>query len=291
MNYLKEINAFYDWLLYNSLPTGAIALWHALMSINNKASWADEFTVANLVLQGLTGLSRQGLDKARNILIQKGLIQYKKGVSNQAGKYRLISLDSQKVGTPVVTQQDIKKSNKDIECQKVGTVVDTIGAQEESQEGHSSSTLNKLNQTKLNINTSTSTEGKVFNLDEEFSELAKLYQQVIGQPNGLTAEWINSVKGTYGSEWVKNAMLEAETRGKRTKKYIEGILENWKVNGGMKLSSDKDNNQAKKVTANKTRFHNFEQRSDKYTAEQLEEAAARKRRAHMEKLKKQNEAL
>ncbi|NLY44751.1 MAG: hypothetical protein GX053_01985 [Tissierella sp.] len=203
MNYIKEINSFYDWLLYNPLPTGAIALWNALMSINNKAGWADEFTVANLVLQGITGLSRQGLDKARNMLIQKGLIEYKKGTSNQAGKYKIIKFDSQKVGTVVDTAVVTKTQEDNVECKKVGTVVGTKAYTELSQQGHNSSTLNKLNKTKLNdINTSTSTDDKISNSDSEFTELAKLYQQCGFDVDGLTSEWILGVKELYGFEWV-----------------------------------------------------------------------------------------
>lgn len=128
MNYIKQLNGFYDWLIYNTLPTGAIALWHALVAVNNKAGWADEFTVANIVLQGMTGLSRQGIDNARNILIQKGLIIYKKGSSNKAGRYRLLNF----------------------ECKKIGTEIDTSGAKEYTQKKPDSSTLNKQNKTKQN---------------------------------------------------------------------------------------------------------------------------------------------
>lgn len=51
------------------------------------------------------------------------------------------------------------------------------------------------------------------------------------------------------------------------------------------------NYSSNKNKARKTRFHNFEGRTDKYTADQLESVAERKRREHSEKLKKQNEAL
>ena len=283
MNYIKEMNSFYDWLLYNTLPTGAIALWHALMSINNKAGWVDEFTVANLVLQNLTGLSRQGLDKARNILIQRGLIQYKKGSSNQAGRYKIIRFDSQKVGTVVVTgPKDI-----DVECNKVGTVVVTVGAQEEAQQGHNSSTLNKLNETKLNyINTSTNTESDPLVIDEEFSELARLYQKAGFEVNGFTSGWLQDVIEKYTFEWVKNAILEAERQGARKKPYLEKILNNWKTWGGMKLSTDK--NQPKVVVAaKKTRFHNFKGVAEDYTTDQIEDVVARKRREAKERMQKE----
>lgn len=276
MNYLKEMNAFYDWLMYNSLPTGAIALWHALMAINNKAGWAIEFTVANIVLQGMTGLSRQGLDRARNILIQKGLIEYKKGTSNQAGKYKMTSFDSQKVGTVVDTKVDTGKVTENLECKIIGTEHDTKRTDYDTQSGHSSSTLNKLNKTKLNICSSTTTDQEEF-FDNEFSELAKLYQQCIGQPNGLTAEWIENLLKDFGFEWSKNAFLIAEKQGKRTKRYVEGILQNWKRGGGMKLESDAVANSENVSKPKKTRFHTAEQRTSKYTTEELEKIAEKKR--------------
>ena len=46
MNYLAEIKAFYDRLELSPQPNTVIALWHALMSIANKAGWPDTFTVA-----------------------------------------------------------------------------------------------------------------------------------------------------------------------------------------------------------------------------------------------------
>lgn len=295
MNYIREMNSFYNWLLYNPLPTGAIALWHSLMAINNKAGWADEFTVANIVLQGMTGLSRQGLDRARNTLVQKELILYKKGTSNQAGKYKIISLDCNKVGTVVVTQQDTEDSEKVLDCKIIGTEQDTRRTENDTQGGHNSSTLNKLNETKLNdINNNNTEQEKLDDkfIDKEFSELVKLYQNCIGQPNGLTADWVESLKNEFGFEWVKNAMLEAESQGVRTKAYVTRILSNWKAWGGMKLSTDKANNQNKGIpAAKKTRFHTAESRTDKYSNDQLEDAMTRKRREHVEKMNKQKGAL
>lgn len=77
-------------------------------------------------------------------------------------------------------------------------------------------------------------------LAEDFKEIVSVYQQVIGQPNGLTPQWIEEILKEYGAVWVKSAMLEAEKRGKRTKKYVEGILQNWKRGGGIKIRSDTD---------------------------------------------------
>lgn len=76
--------------------------------------------------------------------------------------------------------------------------------------------------------------------EEEFKEIAKLYQVCIGQPNGLTADWIDNHLEEYGFEWLKNALLITEEQGKRSKAYVNSILNNWKTSGGMKLGGKKD---------------------------------------------------
>lgn len=79
MDYIRQILAFDDYLMYNQgLSSGQIALWRALMSINNKARWSEWFTASNQTLETLSGLSRQGINKNRNILKQLGLIDFRR---------------------------------------------------------------------------------------------------------------------------------------------------------------------------------------------------------------------
>ena len=92
MNYLHELNAFRDWTLLNKPTTSEIVLWYALMSINNMTGWKQQFTVANQTVQLMTGLSKATLDRARNKLIQKGLLKYFPGNTRQAGTYELVSI-------------------------------------------------------------------------------------------------------------------------------------------------------------------------------------------------------
>lgn len=89
MNYIAELNAFHDYLLLNQLSTSEIALWHALVHINNKTMWKTEFAASNLMLQQLTGLSISGITSARNKLKQRGVLEYTPGKARQAGKYHL----------------------------------------------------------------------------------------------------------------------------------------------------------------------------------------------------------
>lgn len=267
-----------DWLEINPLEANTQALWFHIMAIANKSGWPEWFTIANLTLMAKVGISENTLNKHRNILIQKGRIEYKNQGKQKAGKYRIISFTS----NTEVKQEDNNSvtSNNEVSHEVNHEVNREVNP----------SALYKLNETKQNICNSTTTEIEKESFDEEFKELAKLYQKCGFDVNGLTPDWLLDLKERFGFDWVKNAILEAEKRGKRTKKYVEGILQNWKASGGMKLSTDQDKTQ-NTVQAKKTKFHNFKQRSDKYSADELEAVAERKRQEYMEKLKKQSEAL
>lgn len=92
MNYIAEIKAFYDRLEINPLPSPAIALWHALMSIANKTGWQQEFTVAVSILVLKSGLNAQAIKRARNRLEQDGFIAWRSRGGNQSAIYHINSL-------------------------------------------------------------------------------------------------------------------------------------------------------------------------------------------------------
>ena len=89
MNYITEIKSFYDWLETNTMTTSGIALWHALMHINNKTAWSSEFGVAMSVLEIKTGLKRATIKNARNNLVQAGRITYKERSGGRATMYKI----------------------------------------------------------------------------------------------------------------------------------------------------------------------------------------------------------
>jgi hypothetical protein len=95
MNYLEQIVGFHRWKEVNPLPASAIALWHELMAVCNKAGWPEEFTVPNAVLQSNAGVSRKEFDRARQMLTDLGRIHYKKSHRvNNAGKYSINNFPS-----------------------------------------------------------------------------------------------------------------------------------------------------------------------------------------------------
>lgn len=90
MNYLKQVNTFFELLIANPLSANAQCLYFNLLNINNRCNWSEEFTTANSTLMAFTNLNKQALYRARNELIQKKYIDFKKGVNqNQSGRYKI----------------------------------------------------------------------------------------------------------------------------------------------------------------------------------------------------------
>lgn len=121
MNYILELKAFHDSLLMNDLSTGQIALWYALMYINNKCNWTEWFSVSNQVLSIQTGLSRSGILKARNELKQKGYIDFRpKGT--EATLYKVIPMSNSKQGSVQDSTQDGVQGSTQVSVQDSNTL-------------------------------------------------------------------------------------------------------------------------------------------------------------------------
>jgi DnaD/phage-associated family protein len=199
MNFFKEFNAFRDYLMINRLATGQIALWYALMQINNMTGWTEWFTSANQTLQLMTGLSRQGLDKARNQLVQVGLIEYVSGTTRQASKYKIkpIMLNSRLISSQVV---DKSASNQESNGRLIGSTL--------------------LDLDKDYISTTSS-----------YERARKIFQNEIGIMTAMIDQRLCDDVDVFTSLWVENAIYVASKRGKRSYAYVHGVLDGWKADG------------------------------------------------------------
>lgn len=203
MNYIKQINTFYKLIQDNPLSSNAQCLYNYLLNKCSELGWKSEFSVSNLIVCGFTSLSRQALDRARNELIQKGYLKYKKGYSNQAGKYLLVCFDTQND-----TQDNI---------------------QNDIQGGHKVSTLNKLKETKQKENIS-------------MQSVIDFYDQNINLITPFEFQKLQDFSNME-SELIIFAMQKAVTANKRNFNYIDGILKNWKVKGISTLIQAKNEEQ------------------------------------------------
>lgn len=78
VNFVREIMAF-DYSIAGKLTKGPIALWYALFNEFNRNGYAQWFPVSISWLQSHSGLSAAAVYKARNVLKQEGLIDFRKG--------------------------------------------------------------------------------------------------------------------------------------------------------------------------------------------------------------------
>lgn len=195
MNYIKQVNAFYKLLPNNPLSSNAQCLYFYLLNKNNELGWIKEFTVSNMIVCGFTSLSRQALDRARNELKIKGYIDYKKGFSNQAGKYLIVCFD---------TQNDIQSETQDNTQNKI---------QDNTQGGHKVCTLTKQNKTKQNKTRSSS---------------IKFYMENINPL--ITAhevEILDSYSNKMPEDLIIHAIQEAIEHKAMNMKYIKSILDRY----------------------------------------------------------------
>lgn len=221
MNYLMESKAFYASIELNQLSTGQIALWHALLDINNQLQWQEWFSVPNIVLQLHTGMSVQGINKARNVLKQLGYIDFKTTGNRKATKYRLLTL--------LGTNSSSNSSNNSSSNGSSNSCSDSSS---------NSSTLNKQNKTKQNKTKSSEKSQATphhskpkFSDDSREMKLAMYLFAKIKENNSEHRELTDSQKQT----WADHIRLMIE-RDHRTPQQIKGMIDwcqnddFWKVN-------------------------------------------------------------
>lgn len=214
MNYLAEILAFYDLVQVKQLSTGQIALWHALMAINNRCTWIEWFTVPNLTLELNTGMSRSGVLKARNALKQYGLIDFKVN-GTKATNYKMITIakskqESNQIGKQVSTQ-DGKQVGKQVR-----------------------NTLNKRKETKLKKESKKKAYGE--------------YQHVL-----FSDEEYEKLKAYFPRDYEKRIQSLDEYIQKSGKKYKDFLLtlKTWARRDGYVPPNEKETNEKEK---NKDKF-------------------------------------
>lgn len=108
MKYINQLNAYWNWVKLNSIPSKAGYLYFALLDCANTAGWKQEFNAPNSTLQAMAGLDKNGLSRNRNILIQQGLIEYRQGNRGSSGIYKLVPLYGNQNDTNSDTQTEPK---------------------------------------------------------------------------------------------------------------------------------------------------------------------------------------
>ena len=238
MDYFKQRRAYRNFKMYEaSVSNGQNNLYRELLDYANDEGKLDvQFRMKNSALLSLTGLSEPGLDKARNSLVQLGLIKYVRGKKNvKPPEYRIINLYSRLAGYPTSNPTTSHKSRP--------TGLDEVG-QPVGQGGGQPVEHKEL----------TSTDPYLTDTDSYDDDEGVTREQVIndwtnlwGFPNGIARpeidEWLEEFKPEVIAYaiWVAG---EHQIGSNACLKYVRAIVAGWKKRNITTLE------QAKKAAAN-----------------------------------------
>lgn len=106
MNYIKHINMFFEMATGEGLSLKALGLYMVLLDKWNKLKFIETFRMTNSIIMSITNCSLYELRTARKELEEKKYIIYEKGRIGQAGTYKIINLEKEKI------KKDKKSSEK-----------------------------------------------------------------------------------------------------------------------------------------------------------------------------------
>lgn len=279
MNYLKQVLALNQLQLRDPLSKGQYMLFHALMNVNNDCGWIEWFEVASIRLELFSQMSREGVQKARKELIERGLIEFKSN-GTRAGSYRLKKLyeDSTQTSTQVSTQDSTQISTQtNTEIEPLSTPLTTriekntqMSTQDSTQGGTQGSTqdstpLNKLNKTKLNKSKVNSCSSDTEISDEKSSDkddnkttenVFEFYQKNFGILSSFIQEdilyWIRDIGDGLVLEALKRALEQNKEYG-----YAKKIMQSW-VRKGIDSLEKAEAERVQFIRANEKRGNSYQ---------------------------------
>ncbi|WP_429975481.1 DnaD domain protein [Enterococcus sp. DIV0086] len=227
---------------------------------NDEEKLDDWFPLKNSALTDLTGLSTQGVAKARNSLIQMNLIKYRPGKKNaEKPQYKILPLYNKRLSKSVTTS--LTKNNEENgentpKCDKQFTTSVTAGSQVVAQ-----TVVQPVAQTVEHKDlTSTVTildkDNKYIYQDDDDIGVYEFIQKSWGKPptgllQGALGPWIKE----WGPEMVLYAFklsYENSVEMSGLKNYVEVILKNWKKRDIRTLEEAAKAQEAFKATSKKS---------------------------------------
>ena len=272
MDLFKLIREFYIQQSVNPLSTGQIALWHGLVYQCNQLGWPSEFNMPNRTLETLTGLSRQGIVKARNALKQSGLIDFQtNGV--KATTYSVIDI-SRKLSTSnsrqPSSQADDSMSNSRQHSRQPSRQHSLQGSLQPSRQH--SSTYTKQDETKLDKTKRQQTTAPVKATERPTEEPSSSSSSILdicnfwedngfGQLSPFTREslvdWVDDMRKAGSPEpekLVLKALKTAVESNVRNYKYVNGILKNWESKRLLTAAAVEANDSERKANQPQRRY-------------------------------------
>ncbi|MGJ9459599.1 DnaD domain-containing protein [Oceanobacillus sp. CF4.6] len=223
MNYIKQVNAFYNHLETNPLSASAANLWHVLIHVNNRAGWRQEFTAAMPMLCYKANLTDSTFKRARRELQEKGYIRVTSRGGNRAASYQIISLD--------------RMGNEDANATVFGMNEREGSSASDHATSHMDQSMDRNVDHKMNHIVSGKADPLIKqkktkqNVTTNPTDAIQFSQENFGVVSPYVAEdmihWINDV----GESLFLYAMKRALERGRANWGYVKAILDAWVKKG------------------------------------------------------------
>ena len=195
INYIAEINAFHAWLEDHALSSNSILLWFSLLHYCNMTGWRESFNLSMSEIEQDTHMKRRSIERARAELEEAGLIK----VSRRGRQSPVYAIHFFGVC-------DASNENP------IGVGDASIGVCDHIPK-----------ETYKRINAKESSDQKI--IVEHFQKTIHPLQ------SGSESEMLLSLLEEYGKDLCIKAIDRAVLRGKRTIKYVAGILKRWSQDG------------------------------------------------------------
>ena len=265
MNYEREALALIDRMMAKPLTAHEIALWHALAAISARCGKSEGLSVPMDLLKVYTGSSKDSVERARNGLKTKGLIDWQSQRGRKAPLYTLYGVAAQTAAqrapqsapqsaaqaaaqpapqsTPLYTTAI--NSSREIRAQgaaqgaarSVGPVAGNSGAQSVAQgaaqgvgpvAGNSGCDIRAQGAARM-------TQEEVDALQREMDDVLEAAAEIGIPQSAVDLSHGNRLVADYSAAWVREAIRRAGTGSASTRswRYVEGILRKWRERGGM----------------------------------------------------------
>lgn len=221
MDYFKQRRAYRNFKMYEaSVSNGQNNLYRELLDYANDEGKLDvQFRMKNSALLSLTGLSEPGLDKARNSLVQLGLIKYIKGKKNvKPPEYRVVKLYGRPTGYPTSNPTTNEKS-RSTGLDEVGQPVGQGGGQ---PVGHK-----ELTGTDLDL---TGTDHDEDDAGVTRGDVIDKWTSLWSFPNAIARpeidEWLDALPADVVAFAIQIAG-EHDVQSRGALKYLRAVIEGW----------------------------------------------------------------
>ena len=229
INYITEINAFHAYCGEHEISTSAIALWYSLMHFCNRTGWLREFSVAKTELCKDTKLSSTTVWRARKELCSLGLVSFIEQTGRKAALYRVKFLSQPDEPVEKTYHSDTQNNG----CVSQRNAKGGFAFHDETITKHKTIIKDCMHASVAEHTSDNETS------PEHLKQLFDYYQEKVTPiMNSANCDILKKLLDQHGLEMCRLAIDRSLVRGKKSMRYITGILDSWQKNGYEELDDD-----------------------------------------------------